>query len=98
MSNPDYYGKEIIQLKIGDHCGRYFKVDDKLPKDIPPNGVFLGAEDNSVVVIRNGRLILAQKHFPVITKWGDDLDLEELIKHFSPVIKALREVARHTLR
>lgn len=66
----DYAG---VQLKIGDADMASFQVGDTVPI---PDGVYLGWE--GVIVVQEGRLLCAFQE--VVTKWGQPLSTERVLK------------------
>ncbi|OGM09246.1 hypothetical protein A2Z67_04885 [Candidatus Woesebacteria bacterium RBG_13_36_22] len=66
------YGRECVQLKLGNCELKSFRVGDNV--DIP-DGVYVGYE--GVVVILKGKL--ARVFNSIRDKWGGELDLHDIL-------------------
>lgn len=88
MGSYDIYG-DGIQLKVGPcECDRY-NAGDIVPID---DGVYVTPE--GVVVVHGGRLLCAIVTSEVVTKWGDVLNLHDLLDTYNPVAQAIRDVKK----
>jgi len=87
MGIYDTYAGEI-QLKVNllaDEM-RDFEIGDKVPL---ANGVYLGYE--GIVIVRNG---VFTDYFPeeyLFDKYGDRVDVKEILDEVSPVVQAVKE-------
>ena len=84
MSAYNIYGKRKIELKIGDLKMHQFNQGDKV--DIP-DGVYIGS---GVVIIHKGKFVAEFDH--LVDKWGDPIDVSELLSNRNPIKKAMDEV------
>jgi len=66
------YGKNGLQLKVGDCCLKQFNLDDKV--DIP-DGVYI--EYGGVIVIHKRKFIAEFKH--ITDKWGGIIKTDEIL-------------------
>jgi len=82
MGVYDIFGKEGAQVKAGPCEMRHYEIGDATPDY--DNGIYLTYE--GAVVISNGHFVGI---FPVLDKWGGELDSANLIAFNNPVAKAL---------
>ena len=66
------YGKNGLQLKVGDCCLKHFEIGDKV--DIK-DGIYL--EYGGVIVIKDGIFIAEFKH--LTDKWGGIIECNEIL-------------------
>jgi len=85
MSAYNIYGKRKIELKIGDLKMHQFNQGDKV--DIP-DGVYIGS---GVVVIHKRKFVAEFDR--LVDKWGDPIDVSELLSNRNPVKKALDKLS-----
>jgi hypothetical protein len=85
MGMYDTYGKNGVQLKVGENLCHYFKVGD--PVDIL-DGVYVGYE--GVIVIKDGIFIAEFDH--ITDKYGGPLKNDEVFHNpLSDVVLELKE-------
>ena len=82
MGIYDTYGKQGVQLKVGDPSLNYFKEGDEV--DIA-DGVYLGYE--GAVVIIDGKLAKVFNY--VRDKWGGKIKVKDIIDPINPITQAL---------
>jgi hypothetical protein len=83
------FGKTAIQLKVGECFLTHYKVGDKIKI---PDGIYIAYE--GVVIIKISKIIAAYEP-DLFDKWGNPIDIDELLNNKSPLINALKSINPH---
>ncbi len=81
----DSYGKQGVQLKIGDPSLHMFNEGDEVNI---ADGVYIGYE--GAVVILNGKLAKVFNHLR--DKWGGTVSVQSVLDPINPIIEAINSL------
>jgi len=85
MGIYDTYGKQGVQLKVGDPSLDHFKEGDEVNI---ADGVYLGYE--GAVVIVNGKLAKVFSYLK--DKWGGKIRVRDIINPINPITQAVQSM------
>ena len=88
MGIYDTYGKQGVQLKVGDPALDHFKDGDEVNI---ADGVYLGYE--GAVVIVNGKLAKVFSYLK--DKWGGKIRVRDIINPINPITQAVQDLERN---
>lgn len=88
MGLYDMFGKQMIQLKVGNCGSNCYKVGDRV-KNVS-DGVYVGYE--GVVVILKHKVVATFTY--LMEKWGGHIDLHKLMDEYTPMAKVVEDVRK----
>lgn len=78
------FGKQRIQIKVGEPLMKHYKIGDDC--DLP-DGVYLGYE--GIVVIKKETVLATFDNNQLFDKWGGVIVIQDLLEDDNPVYIAL---------